>query len=372
MSSMTPVLSVVVPVRNGERALPAVLAALASADLPRNSWELIIVDDASTDDSAEIAAGFADTVLRLSGRARGPAYARNRGFELAHGGIIAFVDADVCIGPDVLRRFLAHFDTDDTLAAVVGSYDSDSAARGLISQYRNLRHYHLRRRNPGEIDFFWPACGAIRREAFVSVGLFDEWHYWRPQVEGAELGQRLRRMGQRIELDPDIQGRHLKHWTMAGMVHTDVRDLGIPWMRLLLQERAVAVARAPALAVSEKLGTATAGCAFASLLMWAFARNPFWVMLAALAGTGTLLAGAPLFAHARRTRGLAFATAIVPIHAVHYLTASWSVVIAWVLHVTVGEPRRDAVDDAFAETELRTWPPVPRRRPQPTSGIAAR
>jgi len=111
MAPSHPILSVIVPVYRGGQQLTDVLAAITASDLPRECWELVVVDDASPDDSAERAAAFADTVIRLTGRPRGPAYARNRGFEIARGDVVVFIDADVCIRSDVLRRFALHYQT---------------------------------------------------------------------------------------------------------------------------------------------------------------------------------------------------------------------------------------------------------------------
>src|SRR6185437_9216087 len=59
-------LSVVVPVRNGAVTLPNALRAILASDLPRERFELIVVDDGSTDGSAGIAGRHADTVVRLA------------------------------------------------------------------------------------------------------------------------------------------------------------------------------------------------------------------------------------------------------------------------------------------------------------------
>src|SRR5829696_6570028 len=69
-----PLLSVIVPVYNGERFLTASLSALRASDLPANLWELIVVDDGSQDQSARIAARFADKVVMLQHGPHGPAY----------------------------------------------------------------------------------------------------------------------------------------------------------------------------------------------------------------------------------------------------------------------------------------------------------
>ena len=78
-------LSVIVPAYNGTGVLEKSLSALRDSDLSRKHWELIVVDDASTDDTGTLAAQYADRVVRLDGRPHGPSYARNRAAELAKG-----------------------------------------------------------------------------------------------------------------------------------------------------------------------------------------------------------------------------------------------------------------------------------------------
>jgi peptidoglycan/LPS O-acetylase OafA/YrhL len=82
----------------------------------------------------------------------------------------------------------------------------------------------------------------------------------------------------------------------------------------------------------------------------------------ALLGILLVLVGiAPFFSFLARTRGPLFALCCLPLQLLQYVTAGTSVVLAWLLHHLVGEPRRDATDDAFAEIGLDTWPPIPRR-----------
>ena len=104
--SQRPACSIIVPARNAAGMLPTTLGAICDSDLPREQWELIVVDDASTDETAAVAARYADTVVKLPGRPFGPAYARNRGVELSSGSVVMFFDADVVVHPDTVRRFL--------------------------------------------------------------------------------------------------------------------------------------------------------------------------------------------------------------------------------------------------------------------------
>src|SRR6185312_6425196 len=135
--------SVIVPARDCAAMLRESLSALGASTLPRDRWELIVVDDGSTDETAATAAAFADRVLHLPDVPLGPAAASNRGAEVAQGEFLVFVDADVCLRPDVLAGFVDAFGTDERVAAVFGAYDTDPRAAGLVSQYRNLLHHYV-------------------------------------------------------------------------------------------------------------------------------------------------------------------------------------------------------------------------------------
>jgi glycosyltransferase involved in cell wall biosynthesis len=92
-----PELSVVVPVRDGQATLPALLDSLAAQDFPAGRFEIVVVDSASRDASAEVAERRGARLVRVPtpGRAR----ARNAGAAAARGGALAFVDADCVAEP---------------------------------------------------------------------------------------------------------------------------------------------------------------------------------------------------------------------------------------------------------------------------------
>ena len=261
-------LSVVVPAHNAVAHLESCLGALTMSDLPRESWELIVVDDASTDDTGVIAASRADVMLRTGDVARGPGYARNRGAEAATGEIVAFVDADVAVHSDCLRLMLERLSSDKTLVAVFGSYDDAPAEAALVSTYRNLLHHYAHNQTAGHVATFWAGCGAVRTSAFRQAGGFDEIRYARPQIEDIELGYRLNRIG-RILLDPSIQGKHFKRWSVGSMMKTDFRDRAVPWVRLLLSQERDKSVSTPSLGAQALLGTAAAGSAIGAAVLGA-------------------------------------------------------------------------------------------------------
>ena len=360
MTGPTPLLSIIVPVYNGAAVLPRSLAALAASDLPREFWELVVVDDASVDETVSLAAAYADTIVRLSGPAQGPSYARNRGVEAARGEIVVFIDADVCVHPDTLRRFAWAFTDRPEISAVFGSYDDEPAAPGWVSQYRNLLHHYIHHQNRGEAETFWSGCGAIRRQVLLAVGMYNEWHFSRPQIEDIELGHRLRDHGYRILLLPEIQGKHLKQWSLRSVLATDLKDRGVPWSRLLIQRREATLAHTLNLRMNERLCTALVWLALAGLVLAAALRDSRSLIASGLLVAMVLAINTPLYRFFHRRGGLAFALGVVPLHLVYYIVNGLSVLVAVGLHHAVGDPKPPASVQAFAERGVVKWPPVPK------------
>lgn len=163
--------------------------------------------------------------------------ARNEGAARATGDVLVFVDADVEVHPDALGRIRAAFDADPSLTALYGAYDDRPRHRSTVSAFRNLLHHHVHQANPGPSETFWSGLGAVRRDAFAAAGGFDGARYPHPSIEDIELGHRLVAAGGRLELDPSIQGTHLKRWTLGSMVHTDFARRAVPWIALQVRTR---------------------------------------------------------------------------------------------------------------------------------------
>jgi cellulose synthase/poly-beta-1,6-N-acetylglucosamine synthase-like glycosyltransferase len=311
------------------------LAALGrSKYLP---FECIVVDDGSSDDSAQVADEAAVRVLK-TGRQRGPAAARNLGVREALGEILVFLDADVCVHEDALERIADAFASDTTLDAIIGSYDDSPACPGFCSQFRNLMHCFVHQTGRRQASTFWTGCGAVRKYVFVMLGGFDE-RYRVPSMEDVELGYRMAMAGRKVILDRAVLVKHLKEWRLVEMLRTDVVARGLPWTQLVLRYRKMP--NDLNLRWSQRLSVAMAwGLAGLPVLAMAhglLTRDAF----ATLAGVGAalcllalLLLNLPLYMFLSKVRGLRFALAAAPLHWCHHFLNGFSFLIGIVLHLS--------------------------------------
>jgi glycosyltransferase involved in cell wall biosynthesis len=304
---------VVVPVRDGAEFLPRSLAALEASDLPREDWELIVVDDGSRDDTVAIAERYADRLLRQV-PASGPPAARNLGAAAARAPIVVFVDADVQVHPDALGRIRDALAPGPGLSAVFGAYDLTPAARGLVSQYRNLLHSYVHRRDAGRAVTFWTGLGGIRRDVLEGCGGFDPGE----RLDDVELGYRVSAAGHRILLDPEINGTHLKRWTLWNLATTDVLYRGVPWVRLLLRRRPPLTHAPLNLRGVEQVLTLLMAVALLFVAVAAVRGESWWLVgtllvLVTMVGTDARLLGWLV-----RVRGWRFAVSAAPLRLLYF------------------------------------------------------
>lgn len=308
-------ISVIIPTYQSCTHLARCLEFLSSSTLTPH--EIIVVDDSSTDGSDALARHAGAKVVRLDGGPYGPAVARNRGAAVASGDVLVFLDADVAVHRQTLERIATTLRENVDVAAIFGSYDNKPAAGTFVSRYRNLLHHFVHQQGMREAHTFWAGCGAVRKTAFDAVGGFDE-RFARPSIEDIELGGRLRANGYRVWLCRDILVRHMKRWTLVGVVWSDIFDRAIPWTRLILQQ-----GRLPS-----DLNTAMRSrlSAVAAWTLVVAAPLAFWKPLALLLVAGSLLALGMLNARLYRFfvggGGIRFVATAIAMHLLYLLYSS--------------------------------------------------
>lgn len=184
-----PVVSVVIPCHDYARYLPDAVSSVLAQTF--RDWELVIVDDGSTDDTVEVAQGLIahhpDRRIRLLRQANaGVSAARNTGIEAADGRYILPLDADDVIAPTMLEKTVAVLDGDPGIAIAstdVFSFTDDDLPPQAMPLPAYSRELMLQR-----LIMFY--CSLYRREAWEAVGGYDEtmragedWDFWIGCVE---------------------------------------------------------------------------------------------------------------------------------------------------------------------------------------------
>ncbi len=169
-----PTLSVVVPTCNRADYLEVTLASLAAQE-PGLAYEEIVVDDGSTDATAELVARGAATYLRHE-RSRGPNAARNTGIAAATAPLIALIDDDVRVPPGWAAAMVAGAERNGWAEAIGGPIRASLEGPAPNSCGRESAPITTLDLGPDdrETDFVWSANMAVRRAAIERIGAFDE------------------------------------------------------------------------------------------------------------------------------------------------------------------------------------------------------
>ncbi len=330
-----PEISVIIPVRNGNAHLARCLEAFSRSQYL--NFEVIVVDDCSTDDTPQIVERYGAHYL-LTPRVLGPGGARNLGAKHARGQILAFVDADVLLPPDALRLIADDFCADPQLAAVFGSYDDEPAWPTFISQYKNLMHHYVHQNSNEAAATFWAGCGAIRRIVFEEFGGFDGATYVAPSIEDIALGLELARCGRRIWLDKRLKAKHLKRWTLRGLLRADIFYRAVPWARLILKRGQLP--RDLNLAYASRASSALVGLMCMTLILLGLSlggvvriRPLLFLALLASISLLLLLLNWHVYRFFERKRGWWFAARAVPMHWLYYLYSGVTFCVCVVIHL---------------------------------------
>ncbi len=225
--------SVVVPCYNAATTLGECLDALLAQSV--KPFEVIVVDDASTDDSVRIAVERESVRVVSLPFNSGAAAARAAGAGRTAGDVIMFVDADVALRPDAIEKALERLSANDKPDAIVGMYGARAPGGDFYSVAHNYFTVYNHSRQEGPIQWFWGAIGMVRKDAFKAVGGFDQRRYSGASAEDIELGFRMTRADYRIIIDHSIVGDHLVRFSLSRILHNDFRKSALG-VQLFIEE----------------------------------------------------------------------------------------------------------------------------------------
>jgi glycosyltransferase involved in cell wall biosynthesis len=237
--------SVVIPNRNGANVIGRCLSAALASKHQR--FEVVVVDDASTDRSVEIVEQFPCTLVRLQQHG-GVSKARNAGAQAARGDLLFFIDSDCLLQADSI----ALADASYTGGVLGGTYTPLPADSDFFSAFQSIFIHHHETRC-AEPDYVAAHAMVIDAELFRRSGGFIEGSFIgeAASVEDVELCHRLRRAGVELRMNPELQVTHIfrfsllrslrnavkkaSYWTMYSLVNGDLlADSGAAALRLKL------------------------------------------------------------------------------------------------------------------------------------------
>lgn len=223
-----PLISVIVPAWNNAGQVGLCIQALLDQSLPREDYEIIIIDNGSRDDTRKVAESYA-SVKVLSEERPGSYVARNTAARTARGRYFAFTDSDCIPDPRWLEAARKEFDAGDfgVLVGPIKLFDEDGPGKGS-SVYRNYEALFafpqdVERGNCATANWLCPAS------VFRDLGGFKE-----DLRSGADkdMTLRIRAAGHRLKFVPGMVVNHPVRATLGALANKRRRLTGGRWMKL--------------------------------------------------------------------------------------------------------------------------------------------
>jgi cellulose synthase/poly-beta-1,6-N-acetylglucosamine synthase-like glycosyltransferase len=191
-------ISVIVPAHNAGQTISECLSSLLAQGEPREQYEVIVVDDGSTDDTRQVVQRYAVTLLDQPHE--GPAAARNRAVAASEGEIVLFTDADCVADGTWIEEMVRPFQEPEIIG-VKGAYRTRQ--QGIIPRFVQCEYEERydRMARLRQIDFIDTYSAGYRRQIFLAEGGFDT-AYPNASVEDQELSFRLAERGYKMVFNP--------------------------------------------------------------------------------------------------------------------------------------------------------------------------
>lgn len=223
-----PMVTVMVPAHNESIVIRKTVLALLNFDYPKDRYEIIVINDNSSDNSAEvlkeIQAKHPDRKLivlntdnKLGGK--GKSNALNIALSVTSGTVIAIYDADNTPAPDALRILVENLMMDDKLGAVIGKFRTRNRNASLLTRFVNIETLAYQCMNQAGRFFFFKLCTIPGTNYVIRRSIIDQMGGWDTKAlsEDTEISFRLYRMGYYIKFMPlavtwEQEPQKLKQW----------------------------------------------------------------------------------------------------------------------------------------------------------------
>lgn len=209
-----PRVSVIVPVYNAESTLEACIDSLLGLDYPKENIELVLVNNASADRTADILNQYRGEIEILYEGKRGPAAARNKGLLNAGGDVAAFTDSDCIIDKNWLKQIV--YPLQDDSIGIAGGKILAVRPCNKIEEFGEIIHDHYMSINEFKPPYAITMSWASRIDVLKEVGLFNESFR---RGEDVDLSYRIFQAGYKFAYIPEAVVYHRNEKTLPGLFH---------------------------------------------------------------------------------------------------------------------------------------------------------
>ena len=207
-------ISIIIPAYNASSTLKECLDAIFVSIF--KDFEVILVSDNSTDDTVKIAKEYKCKIIELKEN-KGPAFARNKGAEIAKGDILVFIDSDVIIDKGSISSVVDQFLNKET-NVIQGIYSHEPTYKNLPTQYQQSFYcYYSWHTSIKYTSSLITNCFAIRKN------IFEEVHGFNTNIKGAtsedeEFGYVLLEKGYKIIILREFNGEHRVNYNLKKII----------------------------------------------------------------------------------------------------------------------------------------------------------
>ncbi|MBI4709963.1 MAG: glycosyltransferase family 2 protein [Nitrospirae bacterium] len=318
-------ISIIIPTYNSERFMPALLDSVFKSEF--KDFELIIVDDCSTDGTVKTVKNYPVRVIQLE-KNSGPAVARNIGVKAAKGDIIFFLDSDVIVLDGTVKEVYDYFQKNPSANCVIGICSTEPLNKGFVPKYMAMFEYiHLIGTKDSKVSVFAPRCGAVKTDFFEKIGGYNE-SYKGADVEDFEFARRVNKTDS-ITLDTKMMVIH--KFATFKQASRNYFKRTVMWVHLFFREKRLD--NAGPTAPSNGIAALCAFLSFLSLFFIPFAgaaKNVFIILLIIF-----LLANLKWWNFMRKEAGLSFAVRALFLNyfmGLNIMTAAMSAVVSYLFH----------------------------------------
>ena len=219
---MNKLISIIIPCHNNAQTIGACLRAIYQSDYP--NYEIIVVDDHSTDESRHIIEAFPCQLISLS-QHQGAGYARNTGALASHGDILFFTDADCVVQKNTLRTVAETMATIDNAAdnnvIVGGTYTRQPYDNNFFSRFQSLFIHYAETKHAACPDYIATHALAMYTRLFQQHDGFTNQAF--PILEDVEYSHRLKRAGVKLIINPALQVKHIFNFSFLRSIQNAIR-----------------------------------------------------------------------------------------------------------------------------------------------------